>query len=476
MQSATPNLIAYLALALWPVVAFALYWTLPRTSAMLWTILGAQLLLPVGAFFKIAMVPQFDRNSIPSLCILVTWLGAARRPASPGRGFGLTELFVGASLVSPLITSLLNTDAILVGSSVLPGVGLYDGISAVIAQAIALIPFLLGRRMLRDADDLVQILRVLAIAGLAYSLMLLFEIRFSPQLHFWLYGYYPSDFIQQIREGGGFRPMAFMGHGLIACFFVMTTVIAATALWRIRERIGGLAAFLPATYLAGVLAICKSGAAMAYGAVLAPLVAWTRPQLQLRIAVVLASLALLYPVMRLTQVFPTQTLVETAASLSASRAGSLKFRFDQEETLLGKVAERPLFGWGRYGRNRVYAQDWQGATVDASVTDGRWIITLGQFGLLGFLVEFGLLALPVFRAATALRAATRPRDAVALAAIALIIAANIIDLLPNSALSPWTWLVAGALLGSTESLRAPVPKRTSRRPTLGAAWQSGPAQ
>ena len=87
------------------------------------------------------------------------------------------------------------------------------------------------------------------------------------------------------------------------------------------------------------------------------------------------------------------------------------------------------------------------------MTDGRWTITLGQFGLFGFLAEFGLLALTVFRAASTLRFAESERDSVFLGALALIIAINMIDLLPNASLSPWTWLLAGALLGRAEALR-----------------------
>ena len=45
-----------------------------------------------------------------------------------------------------------------------------------------------------------------------------------------------------------------------------------------------------------------------------------------------------------------------------------------------------------------------------SITDGRWIITIGQFGLFGFVAEFGLLILPVFRAASALDAAKSMHD------------------------------------------------------------------
>ena len=52
-----PNSFAYVALLAWPVVAIVLYATRPLVQATLWTMLGAQLLLPVGTFFKIPMIP-----------------------------------------------------------------------------------------------------------------------------------------------------------------------------------------------------------------------------------------------------------------------------------------------------------------------------------------------------------------------------------------------------------------------------------
>ncbi len=91
---------------------------------------------------------------------------------------------------------------------------------------------------------------------------------------------------------------------------------------------------------------------------------------------------------------------------------------------------------------------------DVSVTDGRWIITMGQFGFIGFLAEFGLLALSIVRAASALKYTETMQDEVFLAALALIVAINMIDLLPNSSISPWTWLLAGALLGRAEALHS----------------------
>jgi hypothetical protein len=447
----TPNWFAVFALILWPAVALCLYVSRPVVQATLWTILGAQLLLPVGTSFKFAMVPQLDKNSIPSLCALFGCMLATGRIVQLWRKFGAVEYLIGIYLVGPLITSLLNGDPIYVGSTVLPGVGAYDGLSAALAQFIFLIPFFLGRQLLRKPEDLQSTFCALVVAGTGYSLLLLFEIKMSPQLHFWLYGYFPSDFIQEIREGG-FRPMVFMGHGLIAAFFAMTTAVASAVLWRAKVSIFRVPSPLVTTYLSLVLVLCKSGAALVYGAVLIPLVQWTKPRFQAAVAVVLVTLALSYPLTRIANLFPTKFLVDVAMSISDDRAGSLNFRFDQEEQLLKHASERFLFGWGRFGRNRIYVEDWRGAGADASVTDGRWIITLGQFGLFGFLAEFGLLGISVFYAAKAVRFVETFRHAVLLAGLALIVSVNIIELLPNSTLSPWTWLLVGTLLGSSEAI------------------------
>ena len=55
---------------------------------------------------------------------------------------------------------------------------------------------------------------------------------------------------------------------------------------------------------------------------------------------------------------------------------------------------------------------------------------MGTFGLVGFAATFGLLGLAVVRAATALKYAQTIRDKEYLAALALIVAINIVDLLP----------------------------------------------
>jgi len=454
----TPNLFAILALLSWPAIALCLFRARPAGQAVLWTILGAQLLLPVGTSIKFEMVPAFDKNSIATLSALLACFLARRRPLRFAAGFGTPEVLILMVLTCPFVTAELNSDPIRAGEARLPGIGHYDALSASVVQFIFFVPFLLGRQILRTSADNMEVLRALVVAGLIYSVPMLFEVRMSPQLHTWIYGYFPHSFGQQMRDGG-FRPVVFMGHGLSVAFFAMTTVVAGAAFWRTGVRVFRLPPGAITAYLGVVLVLCKSLGSFVYGAALVPLICLAKPRLQIRVAVVLVSIALLYPTMRVTDLFPTTFLVDMAASVSTDRAKSLKFRFDQEQQLLEHAWERFSFGWGRFGRSRVYDED---SGRDLSVTDGHWIITMGQFGFIGFLAEFGLLALSVFRAATTLRYADTLHDQVFLAALALILAINLVDLLPNASLTPFTWLLAGTLLGRTETLRAAARHRRVR--------------
>src|SRR5438874_13219940 len=94
-------------------------------------------------------------------------------------------------------------------------------------------------------------------------------------------------------------------------------------------------------------------AALIYGVVGALLIMVTKPRTQLRVAALLAALICLYPSMRESTIFPTQTLIDAASSISTERGGSLGFRFTNEDLLLERARQRPYFGWGAYGRSSV---------------------------------------------------------------------------------------------------------------------------
>ncbi len=449
-----PNWFAIFALVSWPAVALYLYLTRPASEATLWTIMGARLLLPVGASVHFAGIPELDKEVSGNLGALLGMLLVLRRPLRFWKGLGVSEILLLTLLVSPFVTEELNTDPIGLANRIIPGGSHYDGLSAVIRQLLLLIPFFIGRQLLRSSSDIQAILRVLVTAGLFYSLPILFELHMSPVLHSLVYGYFPSSYVENVRDGG-YRPVVFLGHGLAVAFFISTTVIAATVLWRSRIRLLSLPAAGVTGCLGVILILCKSLGPLLYASLSIPLVYLTSAKTQARVALVLVTLALCYPLLRLADVVPVRTMLETAATVSQDRADSLGTRLVNEERLLQHASSRIFFGWGRFGRNLVYDQ----YGSDISITDGEWIIVLGTFGLVGFLAEFGLLALAVYRAAQALRFTESPEDRNCLAGLTLILAISIFDLLPNSGLVSWTWLITGALIGRAESLAVTARER-----------------
>ncbi|MEC9311903.1 MAG: hypothetical protein VYA97_09080, partial [Pseudomonadota bacterium] len=96
--------------------------------------------------------------------------------------------------------------------------------------------------------------------------------------------------------------------------------------------------------------------------------------------------------------------------------------------------------WYRNGLFNEYGQK-------TSVADGTWIIEIGVRGWVGYLGFFGLLTLPIIL--LAFRARQLALDG-GTAGLMIILAANLVDLIPNSSLVPITWMIAGALAGRYE--------------------------
>lgn len=435
-------------LAVWPIVALALYQRMPRDKALIWTVLGGYLLLPPLAALNLPVVPDLTKESLPNLAAaaIVLFYLKDRFSLLPQNwiGRGLMLLFV----LSPFATVLSNTDPMPKVGGDIQGMRIYDSVAAVANQFIALLPFFLARRYLASAEAMRNLLVALVIGGLAYSIPMLIEIRLSPQMNVWVYGYFQHDFFQTIRFGG-YRPVVFLPHGLWVAFFTMMTVIAALALTRAApaaDRHRTFAAFL---YLLILLVLCKSAGALVYAIGLIPVAIFMGARAQILLASALALVVVAYPLLRGAHLVPIDEILRLASGIDVGRAGSLAFRIQNEEALLDKAAERILFGWGGYGRNLLY-DPFTGAGM--SIADGAWIITMGIYGWLGYIAQFGLLALPlVLLGREALQGQGRPLSPF-VSAVALLLAANMVDLLPNATLIPFTWLMAGALVGHAEAL------------------------
>lgn len=440
------NWLAYIVLFGWFFVVLYLFRAYSIQQAIVTSIIGGFLILPFGLAVDPPLIPPLDKASIPSLAaffILRFFLG--RRIKVPPR-FSLVGVCYIICLVGPFITVLNNSSPY----GFIRGLTSYDALSALIQQWIVLIPFILGYGFIRSADSVLVLLKSILIAGLFYSILMLFEVRMSPQLHNWVYGYHGMGGFAQQKRYDGFRPTVFLGHGLYVAFFAVTVLFTSEILSNIKERVSKrFSAGQLTTYLFVVLVFCKSVASIIYGAVMLPLMHYGKVKLQIKVAVMIALFAILYPLMRLYDVLPLDDVLHFINSLDEARGQSLGYRFDMETMLLAHVREQVFFGWGGWGRNRVYSE----MGGDLTVADGYWMIIFGNYGLIGFLSVFGLLAMPIFKAASVMKGKVKSFDQVTLAGMSLILAINMFDLLPNDTLTPLTWLVAGALLGRSEELK-----------------------
>uniref|UniRef100_UPI00249526AA hypothetical protein n=1 Tax=Roseobacter litoralis TaxID=42443 RepID=UPI00249526AA len=476
------------------LVVLLMFQRLPRHEALIWSVLMGYLFLPTHTGIDLPLLPELNKTLIPGLtaglmCLMLPDAGNAksgRRHRTKSENDSPPEpLPQQSSLIAntcliilflvPIGVFWTNQEALVYGPRRIPGIRLYDIFSMMLSAGVMLLPFLLARCYLTTPAARATLLRALVIGGLIYSVLILVEVRLSPQLNKWIYGFYSHSFGQHIRAGG-FRPMVFLEHGLRVGIFIAMTCLAAVALWRMKattddESIseppeGTMTGHRPivtkkppyllyAGYLFIILFLSKTLGAFLIAFVLLPVAIFFGARLQLIAAACIAAAVLTYPMLRTSDIFPMDRLIETLTSLNAERASSFVFRVGHEDALLDRAKLKPIFGWGGWARGHIFDPE-TGRYL--SVTDGVWVIVFGEKGWLGYLATFGLLTLPVI--GLALR---RRNVGMVGSGLCLLLGANLVDLLPNSALTPITWLVAGTVLALYENpARAPAPDNPTR--------------
>jgi hypothetical protein len=436
-----------IALIAWVPISIALFARMRPARAAAIVLVGGMMWLPEAAAFDFPLLPPLHKYSIAATCAVLGAYWRARprlRAAKFGRGW---DVLVFVMMAAEVGTVLTNGDPLVYGNwkrTELPAFTWYDGVSAAIRDFLDVgVPLLLGRVFLRTGRDLRDLMSILVTGGLLYSLPELWELRMSPMLHHNLYGFHARwDWLQNIRMGG-YRPTVFMGHGLVVGFFMFISTTCAVALWRSgRRAMFGIPMGVIVAYLFGMLVLCKAAAALIYGAVGFVVISYLSIKNQLRVSVVLALLVVTYPATRLAHIFPTDALLSAARMFGAERADSLQFRFDNEDILLIKAEERPWFGWGGFGRERVYDSD---TGKDIVIQDGHWIPLFGRHGVVGFICYYVLLLMPVFVAWRRMRHIPIKSDRVLLAAMAFIISICCVNELPNMNLPNLQFYFAGGL-------------------------------
>ncbi len=359
------------------------------------------------------------------------------------------DLPMFAWCVAPMFSSLVN--------EIGPLGGLYDGATLTLHQVLVWgVPYWMGRLYLGSREGLSLLAAAVVLGGLVYVPPCLFEIGFGPELHHLVYGYYQHELVQAVRFGG-FRPMVFLQHGLEVGLWM--TVAAVTAFWLWREgvyrgfvyhpRCRPVALGAVVLVVAGTAVACKSSGALILGAIgLAALAAARRFRTALPLAVLLV-VPPAYIAARATNAWTGEELVAfTRANFDEERAASLDFRLRNENLLLTKSHDKPVFGFGQSGNWRI--EDSRGK--DKSVTDSLWIIALMTEGIFGLTALVVALLLPVVRFLWHDPPADWSQADAPAAVLALALSLYSLDLLVNAMVNPIYMLAAGGLAGAAAHL------------------------
>ena len=367
-----------IALYGWIPVVLLFFAVLPARRAVIVAFLASWLFLPVAGY-SLPGLPDYTKMTATSYGVM---LGVVLFDS------GRVMRFRFSWIDLPMLVWCLSPFA----SSISNGLGPYDGLSGVMSVTIKWgVPYLIGRLYFSDIEGLRELAIGVFVGGLIYVPFCLYEIRFSPQLHKLVYGFFPHRSFNAHRWGG-YRPFVFMNEGLALGMWMTAASLVGFWLWWTKSlrTVGHMPTAMLFPILLVTTIFCKASGALlllAAGIGVLLLTRWTRTKVFL---MCLILMPIGYLVVRSTGDRSGQAIVEMSKMMSNERAGSLQFRLDHEDLLAAKAWERPVFGWGGWGRNRVYND----RDKDITITDGMWIIAFGQRGLVGLVALYGVFLLP----------------------------------------------------------------------------------
>lgn len=447
------SLIALIALFGWIPVVLFLFTILPPRRAVLVAYVAGWLILP-PIQLSVPGLPNYTKVTAVAYAVLLGCLlfDFDRLSAFRPRWFDL-----------PILVWCLCPFA----SSVSNGLGAYDGASAVLSQVIMWgIPYFIGRLYFCEVADLRELAMAIFIGGLAYVPFCLFELRMSGQLCGLVYGVHNWTG----SKYGLYNPVVFLANALEVGMWMTAAALMGFWLWMTGNlpRLWNVSpGKLVAVQMVMAVLCHQTGALLLLMAGLALLWGARRTGSSLLIWIlVLAPPA--YIAVRAGNFWSGRELVDIARTLlNEGRAGSLEFRLKNEDILADKAIQRPVFGWGGWGRNRVYNDKGR----DISITDGLWIMILGINGFVGLGSEMTVMLLPIVLLLLRCRSRGWSRDDLGPAVVlAILVTLYQIDCIMNAMFNPIYVLTAGALVG----LRIPTGPhpRTDRIAVAELAYRS----
>ncbi|MEM6487848.1 MAG: hypothetical protein AAF677_06175 [Pseudomonadota bacterium] len=437
-----------------PVIAAFVFARFPLQQALCLVVIGGYLFLPIRPSIELPALPDINKHTLPLILGLLFCYAAARgkgwtpeKEHDWGQNTWLPRSQLGRTclvlllLAVPIGTYLTNRDYLPLPDD-RRALGYADMGTMFYKGAMIALAVLLGRRFLSDPPGQRTLLMTLALLGLLYCVPVLMEARLAPQTNIWVYGFNNVNWAS-IRRYGGFRPQVFLESGLDLAAFMATAFVAAIACVRhIRDTRRSLWLLSVMALFVGLVLMLSLGA-LALGLGLGLAMFFLSRRAAMWLVAGISVFVLLYPMARVHNVVPTQTMVAAAELVHARRADSLEFRFRQEDLIMTKAKRRPVFGWGIWSRGKTF-DPVRGREV---IVDSYFILIWSQFGWAGYIAIFGLLTFPIIMIAWRREAVDPDFVTVGLAMVACVM---MLDQLINASSSNITWLLCGSLLGRAE--------------------------
>ena len=444
------NVLAQLALLGYPAAVLLLFAVLPVRRAILAGMVGGWLFLPTIKL-PVVGIPDYDKIVATNCAVALGCLLWGNRQL-----FALRPKWIDLPMIlwclAPSLSSLSN------------GLGSYDAASNGVRQVLVwLVPYCIGRAFFKDSRALREMAIAFVVGGMVYIPFCLLEVRLSPQLNYWVYGFHQNQFWRNLRLDG-FRPVVFMNNGLMVGMWMATSTVISFWLWLSGEK-KLLNIPFPAIFgsLLVVTVLCKAMYAIMLMLLALGLLMMARYARTLIPATLLLLAIPGYMAVRGLQVLPAETIVTQAATVfGQSRAQSLGARLAQEDYMIQHAMKRPVLGWGGYRRS--WPIDSYTGEYQIRGLDGLWTIIIGQNGLYGVSLVFATLLVPVAYVLSRKRARQWGEPSLAaheVLSISLLIFAC--DCLLNGMFNPLFVAIAGAISQpmKAESGEVTIPSKNS---------------
>ena len=420
----------------WVPLSILFFWILKPHHAVLVSILGGWLFLPMAAY-NLPGIPEYGKDASISLGLILGGLLSGHKRETSFQ-LKIYDIPILLWCICPVATSLFN------------GLGLYDGLSAAIKNIAAFgVPYFVGRYYFDSAKSLRDICVGIIIGGMIYIPFCLWEVRMSPQLHKMIYGFFQHSFDQHVRYGG-FRPIVFMQHGLMVSLWMAVSSVITFWYWQSSEKKNLMWIPLMVVFFSLVVTtlLCKSANGWTILILGVGLYFLYKKLNVTRSFQILVLIIPLYFILRIPNLLSIQEITSVASIFfDEERVASLIYRLTQEDLICVEVLKQPLLGWGRFGRGLPV--DVNTGEVLIYVRDSLWLISFQTYGFVGLICLYASLLLGPFLIFKNYEKLTQfGSDSIhtLIVALSLTVVFFSIDSLFNSMRSPIYIAISGALI------------------------------